>query len=111
MFLTRVIDLDKRKPVIIAGDMNVAHQEIGNFNLLFKIIFFLKIYVILTQTEIKQLDLLIKKEKLLLDYWMLDLWMFGVLVILAWLRLILIGIFKLNRTHYKIIYCVLKCIV
>uniref|UniRef100_A0A915PCC7 DNA-(apurinic or apyrimidinic site) endonuclease n=1 Tax=Meloidogyne floridensis TaxID=298350 RepID=A0A915PCC7_9BILA len=28
MFLTRVIDLDKRKPVIIAGDMNVAHQEI-----------------------------------------------------------------------------------
>nr|CAD2151107.1 unnamed protein product [Meloidogyne enterolobii] len=28
LFLTRVIDLDKRKPVIIAGDMNVAHQEI-----------------------------------------------------------------------------------
>uniref|UniRef100_A0A1I8C033 DNA-(apurinic or apyrimidinic site) endonuclease n=1 Tax=Meloidogyne hapla TaxID=6305 RepID=A0A1I8C033_MELHA len=28
MLLIRVTDLDKRKPVIIAGDMNVAHQEI-----------------------------------------------------------------------------------
>jgi exodeoxyribonuclease III len=29
LLLTRVTNLDIRKPVIIAGDLNVAHQEIG----------------------------------------------------------------------------------
>lgn len=29
IFKDYVKDLDKKKPVIICGDMNVAHQEIG----------------------------------------------------------------------------------
>lgn len=32
LFDAYVKKLDKKKPVIIAGDMNVAHNEIGNYN-------------------------------------------------------------------------------
>lgn len=31
-FKLYVKELDKKKPVIICGDMNVAHQEIGKYN-------------------------------------------------------------------------------
>lgn len=29
-FLKYICDLDKKKPVIYCGDLNVAHEEIGN---------------------------------------------------------------------------------
>lgn len=31
-FKLYVKELDKKKPVIICGDMNVAHKEIGKYN-------------------------------------------------------------------------------
>ena len=33
LFAKHMADLDAKKPVIICGDMNVAHQEIGTFRL------------------------------------------------------------------------------
>lgn len=33
-FKKHIQDLDEKKPVIICGDMNVAHQEIGIFLLI-----------------------------------------------------------------------------
>lgn len=32
-FKKHILDLDKKKPVIVCGDMNVAHQEIGKLYL------------------------------------------------------------------------------
>lgn len=31
-FLKYIQELNKKKPVVICGDMNVAHEEIGNLN-------------------------------------------------------------------------------
>jgi len=37
IFKKYIEELDQKKPVVICGDMNVAHQEIGNNYICFKL--------------------------------------------------------------------------
>lgn len=39
-FNAHLVNLDKKKPVIVAGDMNVAHNEIGESVSLIQDLFF-----------------------------------------------------------------------